>query len=331
MNHQSPQRPANVTVTVLRLQNVRTWFPVTGGRGGTIRAVDGVSLELRKGEVLGLVGESGCGKTTLSRAILRLAPVTSGSILWNGQELTGLSGGELRRLRPAWQIVFQDPYGSLNPRLTVQDTLGEAMRRRYPKRRGTELQRAVGDLLEQVGLARRYLRRYPHEFSGGQRQRIAIARALATEPELLIADEPVSALDVSVQAQILNLLNDIRRERELTMLFVSHDLSVVQYLADRIAVMNAGQLVEYGPAEAVMMNPLHSYTRALLQAIPRPEPHRRHQPRATIKAEPADPYAPADAPARPEPTFREAEASHFVAESAEVDATPPSASEGNAP
>lgn len=296
---------------LLQVRNLRTWFPA---RHGSIRAVDGVSLELRPGEVLGLVGESGCGKTTLSRAILRLAPVTQGSIRWRGQETTTLKGEALRRMRPAWQIVFQDPYGSLNPRLTVLDTLGEAMQRRHPQRRGAELQNKVGQLLEQVGLAPRFLRRYPHEFSGGQRQRLAIARALATEPELLVADEPVSALDVSVQAQILNLLNDLRRECGLTMLFVSHDLSVVHYLADRIAVMYAGQLVEHGPAEAVMAAPQHRYTQTLLQAIPVPEPARRHEPRALNKAEPMDPFAPLDAPARPEPTFREASPGHFVAE-----------------
>ena len=296
----------------LALKDVRTWFPQRGG--GTIRAVDGVTLDVRQGEVLGLVGESGCGKTTLSRAILRLAPVTSGSIRWRGTETATLTGEALRVMRPAWQIVFQDPYGSLNPRLTVLDTLGEAMQRRHPQRRGEALQRAVSALLEQVGLSPRFLRRYPHEFSGGQRQRLAIARALATEPELLIADEPVSALDVSVQAQILNLLNDIRRARDLTMLFVSHDLSIVHYLADRIAVMYAGQIVEYGPAEAIMDRPAHPYTQTLLRAIPLPDPSRRHQLGGANRADPVDPAAAPDVPARPEPVFDEVGPGHFVAQ-----------------
>ncbi len=300
--------------TLLQVRGLRSWFEARG-RPGTIRAVDGVSLDVREGEVLGLVGESGCGKTSLARAILRLIPIREGNVLWKGEDISRLEGGELRRRRRDWQLVFQDPYSSLNPRLTVLDTLGEAVRQRHPRRRGRDLEKAVLTLLDQVGLASQHLRRYPHEFSGGQRQRIAIARALATEPELIVADEPVSALDVSIQAQILNLLNVLRRERKLTMIFVSHDLAVVHYLADRIAVMQAGQVVEHGPADAIMQTPRHRYTQTLLAAIPRPDPARKGMPRSLARQEPPSPYAPPDTPPRPEPTFDEPAPGHFVATS----------------
>lgn len=234
-----------------------------------VRAVDGVSLSISRGEILGLVGESGCGKSTLSRIIMQLLPPSSGRIVLDGTDLTALPQREIRARRLDFQMVFQDPYGSLNPRMTVFSTLAEALRQRHPFLKGPDLSAHVGVLMERVGLASAQMRKYPHEFSGGQRQRVAIARALATEPRLIIADEPVSALDVSIQSQILNLLQGLRRDLGLTMLFISHDLSVVHYLADRIAVMHQGRIVETGPADQVFHEPTHDYTRSLLAAIPR--------------------------------------------------------------
>ncbi len=234
-----------------------------------VRAVDGVSLTIAKGEILGLVGESGCGKSTLSRIIMQLLPPTSGSILMDGIDLTTLSASEIRQRRLDFQMVFQDPYGSLNPRMTIFSTLAEALRQRHTHLTKDNLVAYVGVLMERVGLSAVQMRKYPHEFSGGQRQRIAIARALATEPRLIIADEPVSALDVSIQSQILNLLRGLQKELGLTMLFISHDLSVVHYLADRIAVMHEGKIVESGEASKVFHQPEHDYTKRLLAAIPR--------------------------------------------------------------
>ncbi len=284
-------------------------FPVRGQPGSFIKAVDGVSLAVMAGEVVGLVGESGCGKTTLARALMRLLPITSGTVKWTGTDVTDLTGQGLRRHRATCQMVFQDPYGSLNPRLTILDTLGEAVRCRHPRISSSDLRAAVAELLEQVGLDRQHLRRYPHEFSGGQRQRIAIARALATEPALIVADEPVSALDVSVQAQILNLLSDLRRQRNLAMLFVSHDLGVVHYLADRIAVMLGGRIVEIGPADAVMHHPSHPYTQRLLASIPQPDlnKNRRHSV--------ATPLSPTPGGLRPLSDDPKADPSHAPADS----------------
>ncbi|MEM6910219.1 MAG: ATP-binding cassette domain-containing protein [Verrucomicrobiota bacterium] len=233
-----------------------------------VEAVKEVSLAVERGEILGLVGESGCGKSTLSRCVMQLLPVTSGRIVLEGQELTALSQWQVRPLRLNFQMVFQDPYASLNPRMTIFSTLAEAVRQRHPRAQESDLEKRIGKLMETVGLSAKALRKYPHEFSGGQRQRIAIARALAPEPRLIIADEPVSALDVSIQSQILNLLKRLNREFDLTMIFISHDLSVVHYLADRIAVMQLGQIVEEGDAEAVFQSPQHDYTRTLLSAIP---------------------------------------------------------------
>jgi oligopeptide transport system ATP-binding protein len=282
---------------LLELRGVKTHFPVRRGlffprHVGTVKAVDGVDLTVRRGEILGLVGESGCGKSTLARTILRLVPVTEGAVILEGRNLCELSARELRALRPKAQLIFQDPYASLNPRMTVFDAIAEPIRvhTRIPSR---EVAARVSELMRRVGLAPRFVRKYPHEFSGGQRQRIAIARALALEPRLVIADEPVSALDVSVQAQILNLLAELRRDADLTMVFISHDLSVVRHIADRIAVMYLGRIVELGPAEELFQNPRHPYTRALLSAVPLPDPDREQERmRMLLRGDPPSPLNP---------------------------------------
>ncbi|MGH8675288.1 MAG: ABC transporter ATP-binding protein [Burkholderiales bacterium] len=255
---------------LLELKDVKTHFPLGAGAvfhrtANIVRAVDGVTLSIAKGEVLGLVGESGCGKSTLARTILNLVPATEGAVILAGRNLSGLSAEELRAARADFQMIFQDPYASLNPRMTVHDTIAEAIEahRTVPR---AALDEEVASLLHRVGLAARFSRKYPHEFSGGQRQRIAIARALAVRPELIVADEPVSALDVSIQAQIINLLARLTRELGLTMIFISHDLAVVRHLSHRIAVMYLGKIVELGPAAELLQRPLHPYTRALVSA-----------------------------------------------------------------
>ncbi len=261
-------------VAYLEISDLHTHFTQ---RGGTIfapskriiRAVDGVSLTIEKGEILGLVGESGCGKSTLSRTIMQLIPATSGTIKLAGEDLSGLSGAEVRRRRLDFQMVFQDPYASLNPRMTVFSALAEAIRQRHPQVGGADLEERVAKLMATVGLDASVMRKYPHEFSGGQRQRIAIARALAPEPKLVIADEPVSALDVSIQSQILNLLKSLQKDLGLTLIFISHDLGVVHYLADRIAVMYQGKIVESGEASEVFHHPKDAYTKRLLASIPK--------------------------------------------------------------
>ena len=283
-----------MTAPRLELRDLYTHFPVRVGppfaaRTMTVRAVDGVSLSIAPGEILGLVGESGCGKSTLARTIMQLEPPTSGDILLDGEPVHASNRQAMAR---SMQMVFQDPYASLNPRMTVGDALAEPLRthRVLPAR---EIPARVRTLLETVGLSARFIRKYPHEFSGGQRQRIAVARALALEPRLILADEPVSALDVSVQAQILNLLSDLRERMGLTMLFISHDLSVVRYIADRIAVMYLGKVVETGPADAVFSDPLHPYTRALVRAIPTPDPAaERKRERTPLKGELPSPINP---------------------------------------
>ena len=255
----------------LELDHVCVHYPVRSAWGRTgelVRAVDDVSLRMERGEVLGLVGESGCGKSTLSRAIMQLQPLTSGRIVLAGEELSSLPPREVRGRRLELLLVFRVACASLNPRLSVFSTLAEALSQRTPLPRAAR-EEAVAELMGRVGLAPEHMYRYPHEFSGGQRQRVAIARAIAPQPALLLADEPVSALDVSIQSQILNLLTDLVRELGLTMLFISHDLSVVHYMADRIAVMRRGRLVECGSADEVFFHPREEYTRTLLAAVPR--------------------------------------------------------------
>lgn len=258
---------------MLRVEHLSTHFAT---KGGLIKAVDDVSFEMKPGEILGLVGESGCGKSTLSRTIMRLIPQTSGRIYLGDQDMSAISPALLWRHRINFQMVFQDPYASLNPRMTVFSTLAEAIRARHPQLDGRALADAVGQLMDKVGLARRFVRKYPHEFSGGQRQRIAIARALAPEPRLILADEPVSALDVSIQSQIINLLMSIVSQLGVTMIFISHDLGVVHYIADRIAVMYRGRFVEMDRAERVMESPSNEYTKQLLAAIPRVRENERN-------------------------------------------------------
>lgn len=266
-------------MSFLEIKDLKTHFPVKGGgliskNLETIKAVDGVSLSLKQGEILGLVGESGCGKSTLSRTVMQLQDPTSGQVILDGEELTALKKKEVRKRRLDFQMIFQDPYASLNPRMTIFSTLAEAICQRHPHlKKSPKLSEKVTTLMATVGLDSKHMRKYPHEFSGGQRQRIAIARALAPEPKLVIADEPVSALDVSIQSQILNLLLELREKLDLTMIFISHDLSVVRYIADNIAVMFSGKIVEYGEADEVFLNAKDDYTKKLLSAIPHLKAH----------------------------------------------------------
>ncbi len=259
--------------TILRLEGVHKHFPVGGLSADVVRAVDGVDLEVRRGETLGLVGESGCGKSTLARCITALLPVTAGRIIFEGQDMTRLSGRRLRRVRRSMQIIFQDPFASLDPRQTVGDILSEPIDN-FGVARGRERRQRVQELLRLVGLNPNFTNRYPHEFSGGQRQRIGIARALAVNPSLIVCDEPVSALDVSIQAQIINLLQDLQREFQLTYVFIAHDLAVVRHLSDRVAVMYLGKVVEVANRRDIYDNPQHPYTQALLSSIPIPDPKR---------------------------------------------------------
>ena len=268
-----------VRTPLVEVTDLRTWFPIRKGLFsrvvGHVKAVDGVSFTVDAGEVLGVVGESGCGKTTTGRSILRLIEPTSGSVKFDGQELVGLPRRDLQPLRRQMQIVFQDPYSSLNPRMSIGTALTEALTVHGLARGRQATRDRVEELLTLVGLSPSHAARYPHEFSGGQRQRIGVARALAVSPRLIVADEPVSALDVSIQAQIVNLLRDLQRRLHLTYIFVAHDLSVVEHISDRVAVMYLGRIVELAPSRALYQSPMHPYTVALLSAIPIPDPDRR--------------------------------------------------------
>ncbi|MBI4390304.1 MAG: dipeptide ABC transporter ATP-binding protein [candidate division NC10 bacterium] len=312
---------------LLAVTDLRKYFRIRRGlfwgQAGVVRAVDGVSFTLRKGETLGLVGESGCGKSTTGRCILRLLEPTAGKVVFDGVSVFDASREEMRRLRRQMQVIFQDPYSSLNPRMSVEQIVGEWMVI-HRLARGAERRDRIADLLRKVGLSPDHMKRYPHEFSGGQRQRIGIARALAVSPSLLIADEPISALDVSIQAQVLNLLQDLQEEFGLTYLFIAHDLRVVEHISDRVAVMYLGQIVELADSPELYRNPLHPYTQALLSAIPIPDPTVKRE-RTILKGDPPSPlrppsgcrfhtrcpkrFEPCD---RQEPVLREVQRGHWV-------------------
>lgn len=266
--------------TLLDVRNLEKYFPIRGGLlsrvVGNVKAVNDVSFKLSRGEVVGLVGESGSGKTTAGRAILRLIEPTGGQVIFNGTDITKLSKSQMRDYRREMQIIFQDPFASLNPRMTVADIIGEAMQIHH-LHPGKERIKRIAELLEKVGLRPEHMRRYPHEFSGGQRQRIGIARALAVNPSFIVADEPVSALDVSIQAQVVNLLQDLQEELGLTVLFIAHDLAVVEYICDRIIVMYLGRVMEIASSRELNTNPKHPYTEALLSAAPVPDPTIKRQ------------------------------------------------------
>jgi oligopeptide/dipeptide ABC transporter ATP-binding protein len=337
--------PASTTVpdpgsgeTLIKIENLKTYFPIRAGIlrrvVGNVRAVDDVSFEIRKGEVFGLVGESGCGKTTLGRTLLRLEKPTGGQAHFEGTDLLSLHGKGLKAMRRKMQVIFQDPVGSLNPRMPVSDLIGEGLLAQATPENGWAARKVrdkrVSDFLEEVGLRRDYTRRYPHEFSGGQRQRIGIARALALSPEFIFADEPVSALDVSIQSQVLNLLLDLRERFNLTFLFVAHNLSVVQYISDRVGVMYLGKLMELADVEDLYAGPQHPYSVALLSAVPNPDPRvrKRHLVLKGDVPSPANPpsgcrfhtrcwlYEQLGKPERctaEEPEFRQTKPGHFVA------------------
>ncbi|HEU5179533.1 MAG TPA: dipeptide ABC transporter ATP-binding protein [Candidatus Polarisedimenticolia bacterium] len=279
---------------LLDVRGLKKYFPIRRGVfsrvSGYVRAVDGVDLHLRPGETLGLVGESGSGKTTTGRCILRLMEPTEGSVVFDGVDLLNLPPGDMRRMRRQIQVIFQDPYSSLNPRMRIGTIVGEPLAI-HKIAKGLEREQRVADLLKRVGLDPSAMKRYPHEFSGGQRQRIGIARALALKPKLIICDEPVSALDVSVQAQVVNLLMDLQEEFSLTYLFIAHDLSVVEHISDRVAVMYLGKIVEVADAEELYKDPKHPYTQALLSAVPVPDPTATPR-RIALKGELPSPAAP---------------------------------------
>lgn len=264
--------------TLLEVQNLKKYFPIKKGllskTVGHVKAVDDVSFKINKGETLGLVGESGCGKTTIGRTILRLIEPTGGKVIFQGQDVTEMDAKELKKLRKDMQIIFQDPYSSLNPRMTVGGMLTEILKF-HELAEGAEAEKRVLYLLEKVGLSKLHARRYPHEFSGGQRQRIGIARALSVEPKFIVCDEPVSALDVSIQSQVINLLQDLQKELGLTYLFISHDLSVVEHISDRVAVMYLGQIVEIADCNSLYADTKHPYSQALLSAVPIPDPKKK--------------------------------------------------------
>jgi peptide/nickel transport system ATP-binding protein/oligopeptide transport system ATP-binding protein len=313
---------------LLVVQDLVKYFPVRTGLlqrvVAWVKAVDKVSFSVKKGETLGLVGESGCGKTTVGRTILRLIPSTSGKVYFEGRDVFALGKAEIKALRRDMQIIFQDPFSSLDPRMPVGESIAEGLMVHGVADKN-ERNEIVVEMLDRVGLRRDHARRYPHEFSGGQRQRIGIARALALQPKLIICDEPISALDVSVQAQVLNILQDLQRELGLTYVFVAHDLSVVEHISDRVAVMYVGKLVELAGRETLYRNPLHPYSQALISAIPIPNPKIRRE-RILLEGDVPSPLNPppgcrfhtrcfkaVDRCSREEPDFREVEGEHWVA------------------
>ena len=292
MAERAPAVSTRTDPVLVHIKGAYKHFPVGGFGGAVVRAVDGVDLEVRRGETLGLVGESGCGKSTLARLVTGLLPVTAGSIVFDGQDVTKLRGGSLRQVRRRMQMIFQDPFASLDPRMTVGDILQEPLDNFSVGTVANRRQR-VQELLRLVGLNPNFTNRYPHEFSGGQRQRIGIARALAVNPSFIVCDEPVSALDVSIQAQIINLLQDLQREFQLTYLFIAHDLAVVRHLSDRIAVMYLGKVVETADRNDIYDRPQHPYTKALLSSIPVPDPiAERERAPITLKGEIPSPVNP---------------------------------------
>jgi oligopeptide transport system ATP-binding protein len=316
---------------LLRVDNLVKHFPITQGillqkKVGAVHAVDGISFDIYRGETLGLVGESGCGKSTTGRTILQLYRPTSGHVYFEGRDLAELKAEELRQVRRQAQMIFQDPYASLNPRMTVGEIIGEPLII-FNIMRGQELRNRVASLLELVGLNPAYANRYPHEFSGGQRQRIGVARALALNPSLIVCDEPISALDVSIQAQVVNLLEDLQKELGLTYLFIAHDLSMVRHISDRVAVMYLGVIVELTTREELYNNPLHPYTQALLSAVPIPDPlAEEKRQRIILEGDVPSPVNPpsgcrfrtrcalaTDICAKERPEFREVKPGHFVA------------------
>jgi oligopeptide transport system ATP-binding protein len=320
-----------MTAPLVSVRDLKMHFPIFGGllrrQVGTVKAVDGVSFDILEGETLGLVGESGCGKSTTGRAVLRLYDITGGSITIDGREIGDVPQDRLRGMRPTMQMVFQDPMASLNPRMTVGSIIGEPLMEHTGL--STDERRArVQDLMDRVGLNRAFVNRYPHEFSGGQRQRIGIARALALNPKFIVCDEPIAALDVSIQAQVVNLLEELQDALGLTYLFISHDLSMVRHIADRVAVMYLGRIVELAPRDALYGDPKHPYTRALLSAVPEPDPARAGEKRARIVLQ-GDVPSPANPPdgcnfctgcpdvmdvcRRIDPQFREVSPGHWTA------------------